>query len=47
MQEGQDADVHTAHALEQNGFGLTFATEDRDEGVAAFLGKRDPEFKGR
>jgi enoyl-CoA hydratase len=47
MQEGQDADVRLAHGLEQNGFGLAFATEDRDEGVSAFLGKRDPEFKGR
>jgi enoyl-CoA hydratase len=47
MQEGQDADVRLAHSLEQNGFGLAFATEDRDEGVSAFLGKRDPEFKGR
>jgi enoyl-CoA hydratase len=47
MQEGQDADVRLAHGLEQNGFGLAFATEDRDEGVSAFLGKRDPKFKGR
>jgi enoyl-CoA hydratase len=47
MQEGQDADVRLAHSLEQNGFGLAFATEDRDEGVSAFLGKRDPKFKGR
>jgi enoyl-CoA hydratase len=44
LQEAQDADVRVAHALEQKAFGLTFATEDRDEGLAAFLGKRDASF---
>jgi len=44
MQEGQDADVRTAHALEQNAFGLAFASEERTEGIAAFLEKRDPKF---
>jgi len=47
MQEGQDADVRTAHALEQNAFGLVFATDDRVEGTGAFVAKRDPEFKGQ
>lgn len=47
MQEGQDADIRTAHALEQQAFGLSFATEDRAEGIAAFLEKRDPKFPGR
>jgi enoyl-CoA hydratase len=47
MQEGQDADVRTAHALEQQAFGLIFASEDRGEGMAAFLEKRDPKFSGR
>jgi len=28
-------------------FGLAFSSEDKREGVAAFLGKRTPEFTGR
>ena len=47
MQQGQDADVRTAHALEQQAFGLIFATDDRAEGMTAFLEKRDPSFSGR
>jgi len=47
MQQGQDADVRLAHALEQRAFGLSFATEDRIEGTTAFVEKRDPEFRGR
>ncbi len=45
--EGQDADVRVAHALEQSAFGLTFASEERAEGMRAFLEKRDPAFSGR
>jgi enoyl-CoA hydratase len=47
IQEAQDADVRTAHALEQVAFGASFATEDRAEGMDAFLGKRAAKFSGR
>ena len=47
LQQGQDADVRVAHALEQQAFGLAFASEDRVEGTTAFVEKRDPVFKGR
>ena len=46
LQEGQDADVRVAHALEQQAFGTVFTSRDREEGMAAFLAKRDPEFSG-
>lgn len=46
LQEGQDADARLAHALECSAFGLVFASEDRVEGMEAFLAKRDPSFKG-
>jgi enoyl-CoA hydratase len=45
--EGQDGDVRLAHALEQQAFGALFASEDRDEGLAAFVEKREPRFRGR
>lgn len=47
MDQGQDADVRTAHALEQSAFSAIFASEDREEGLDAFLKKRDPEFSGK
>ena len=47
LDEGQDTDARTAHALEQNGFGLIFGTEDHAEGMDAFLEKRDPVFRRR
>jgi enoyl-CoA hydratase len=47
LQEGQDADVRTAHALESAAFGTVFGTRDREEGMDAFLGKRPAKFEGR
>jgi enoyl-CoA hydratase/carnithine racemase len=47
IQEGQGADLRVAHALEQEAFGLVSASEDRAEGMDAFLEKRDPKFPGR
>jgi enoyl-CoA hydratase len=47
LQQGQDADVRSAHALESAAFGLVFATRDREEGMDAFLEKRPPKFEGR
>jgi enoyl-CoA hydratase/carnithine racemase len=44
---GADASLETALVLERKAFQLLFATEDRDEGIAAFLEKRKPSFKGR
>ena len=44
---GADASLETALVLERKAFQLLFATEDRDEGIAAFLEKRKPVFRGR
>jgi len=42
-----DADRATGCRFEIEAFGVTFATEDRVEGLQAFLGKRPPVWKGR
>ena len=44
---GADAPLQAALVLERKAFQLLFATEDRDEGIAAFIEKRTPKFKGR
>jgi enoyl-CoA hydratase len=44
---GQDMDLQNANALEADVFALLCATEDRREGMAAFLEKRPAKFAGR
>ena len=44
---GADAALDTALLLERKAMHLLFASQDRKEGIAAFLGKRKPKFEGR
>jgi enoyl-CoA hydratase len=44
---GEDVPLSTALALERKAFQLLFATEDRREGIEAFLAKRKAQFRGR
>lgn len=47
MNRGLDLDLGNACALEANAFAIGFSTEDRAEGMAAFLEKRKASFKGK
>lgn len=44
---GEDAPLETALRLERKAFQLLFDTDDKREGIAAFVEKRKPSFKGR
>jgi enoyl-CoA hydratase len=44
---GINMDLESALRMESQSFALLFSTEDKTEGVAAFLEKRKPNFKGK
>lgn len=44
---GEDLPLSAGLALERKSYNLMFATEDQKEGMAAFIDKRKPDFKGR
>ena len=47
VQFGMDASLASAQMLEKYAQGALVQTEDKQEGITAFLEKRKPEFKGR
>lgn len=46
LREGADAPVETAKSYEQEVLFRLYSTEDGQEGIAAFLDKREPRFRG-
>lgn len=44
---GEDMELETACVMEEQVFGLCFGTEDKKEGMSAFVEKRKAVFKGR
>ena len=46
IRQGPDAALPTALAFEQEVLARLYGTEDGQEGIAAFLDKREPKFKG-
>lgn len=47
IQQAQHADLALANAYEQSAFGMAFGTDDRREGMEAFLEKREAKFSGK
>lgn len=46
INQGMDVDLRNGCALEGDAFALCFASEDAEEGMRAFLEKREPKFTG-
>ncbi len=46
IQNGLSLDLSTGMAMEREAFAMTFATQDREEGMKAFLEKRKASFQG-
>ncbi len=47
VEDGLDTALSAGLTMEQRVLGSLFATDDGKEGIAAFMEKRDPDFKGR
>jgi enoyl-CoA hydratase len=47
VQNAADADLHTARTIENTCFSLAFASQDKTEGMKAFLEKRKPSYQGK
>ena len=47
VNDGLEMDLDKAIIHEADLFGLVFTTEDKDEGMSAFLNKRKPDFKNK
>ncbi|MEZ5537121.1 MAG: enoyl-CoA hydratase-related protein [Thiolinea sp.] len=47
IHRGENMELETACVLEEQVFGMCFATEDQKEGMSAFVEKRKAVFKGR
>lgn len=45
--KGMQVDIDTAMSIESDMFGMSCATEDKFEGMTAFVEKRKPAFKGK